>query len=390
MIVGYYTSTSFMDVFIETIQSIKHEVELHVFIEISNESKKTTIVNVESINDANLIETPENILGIDVWKMYKPYFEGVASVQFVVFKSKKCLSINTIYNAYLVGKYLKRFNIDIIHFDTISLRSIGLYSYLKKIKMIIALHDPVPHAGEYNWREDIPGMLYYNKTKAFIFYSNYSSIQFKEYFQKIKNPSYIIRLQYYSFIKNIKNFTKEKSYLLFFGRLSYYKGIDILLDAIPIVLKSYPNEQFKLIGEPVFNYKINKDIIAKYKNNIHLEERHIKIEELAGLIKNSKFIICPYREATQSGVVMTSFAAGKSIVAMNVGSFSEYINNNYNGLLSEPTAESLATKIMEGLENDKYKELEINITKENQENIKIRNREVLMKAYSTCVKEFNN
>lgn len=385
MVVAYYTSTSFMDVFIEIIQSIKHEVELHVFIEISNESKTSTIVDVESISEANLIEKPENILGIDTWKLYKPYFEGVASVQFVVYKSKRSLSINTLHKSYLVGKYLKKLQIDIVHFDTVSLRSIGLYKYLREKNIIIALHDPIPHLGEYNWREDIPGLIYYKRTKGFIFYSNYSSNQFKENFQKITTPNYIIRLQNYSFIQKISSKPIEPTYLLFFGRLSYYKGIDLLLEAIPIVLKKYPDEKFKIVGKPSFDYKVNKAIIEKYSNNITIEEKHVKMIELKELIQNSKFIICPYREATQSGVAMTSFAVGKAIVATNVGSFPEYIKNNINGILSEPNAISIANKIIEALTNNKYKELENNIIKSRSENTLIENRKVLLSAYSYCL-----
>ncbi|MEI2749884.1 MAG: glycosyltransferase [Ferruginibacter sp.] len=68
------------------------------------------------------------------------------------------------------------------------------------------------------------------------------------------------------------------------------------------------------------------------------------------MIENSKFIVCPYRDATQSGVLMTSYAAGKMVLATNVGSFPEYIQDGVNGLLAEVTPESIAQKIIEGLD----------------------------------------
>ena len=127
MVVAYYTSTNFLDVVLETIQSIKTKVELHVFIEIKKKKKNTTIINVDSLEGFNDIETPENLLGQDKWNELKGYFAGVASVHFVIHNDKRSLSLKSLKKAYALGKFLKKFNIDVFHFDTISPRAIVLY-----------------------------------------------------------------------------------------------------------------------------------------------------------------------------------------------------------------------------------------------------------------------
>ena len=387
MVVAYYTSTNFLDVILETIQSIKGKVELHVFIEITNQSKNATLINVDSLEGLNLIEKPEKVLGKEAWAAFRPYFEGVASVHFVVHKNKRSLSLKTLRNAYAIGRQLKKYKIDIFHFDTISPRAIGLYSYLKSKKVIIALHDPVPHSGEDNWREDVPNFVFYRMAKAFIFYSGFAASQFKQFYSQIKVPSYAIKLQPYTFIRKYLDVKKpEGNTILFFGRLSYYKGIDILLQAIPLVLEKYPNEKFMIAGKPAFGYEVDQAIVNRYHNNIEVISRYLSTQELVTLIEHAKFIVCPYRDATQSGVLMTSFAAGKMVVATDVGSFPEYIKDDVNGLLGTPDAVSVAQNIIRALDGERYKQLEANVTSGYSKETGDENALRIMEAYQNAAK----
>ena len=382
MVVAYYTSTNFIDVILETIQGIKHQVELHVFIEITNQSKNATIINVESLEGLNFIEKPEKVLGKEKWAQFKPYFEGVASVHFIVHKKKQSLSFKTLRLAYSLGKYLKKYKIEVFHFDTISPRAIGLFSYLKSKKVVIALHDPVPHSGEYNWREDVPNFVFYRLAQSFIFYSKFAVAQFREHYAQFKVPLHDIKLQPYTFIKQyIGNQKNDGDYILFFGRLSYYKGIDILLEAIPIVLERFPQQKFKIAGKPVFGYEVDQAVVNKYPHNIEVDSRYLSTEELVGCIGGSKFIVCPYRDATQSGVLMTAFAAGKTVLASNVGSFPEYIKDGYNGLLCEPNADSLAAKIIAALEGSAYLSFQEKVIDHYSEEVGEYNSNAILQAY---------
>ncbi len=364
MIVVYYTSAFFLDVMLETIQTIKYKVDLHVFIEISENSKNATLLNVNSLNGLDFIEDPVKVIGEKKWEKFKPYFDNVKSVQFIVYKNKKSFSFLTIFKAFRLGFYLKKLNYDVIHFDNLSLRLIGLYPFVIRKKICINIHDPISHTGEENWRDKILNVIFIRKAKALIFYSQYSLRLFNSVNKKNNKIKIAIPLKPYSFInKLIKN--KSHDIILFFGRISYYKGIDIFLRAIPIILLKYPNELFVLLGQCQYNYTFNKDVIEKYNKNILWINEYCNIDTLADYISKSKFIVCPYREATQSGVIMTAFGAKKSVIATNVGSFSEYIMNDKNGLLSEPEIESIANSIMKMLDNKYYTKTERHLV-ENQ------------------------
>ncbi len=379
----FYTSTNFLDAILETIQSIKEKTILHVFIEISNQSKNTTIIDVDKINHLKFIEKPENVLGEKKWNLIKEYFNGVASVQFIVYKRKRSLTLNTFILGYKLMTFAEKLKIDVYHFDTYSTRAMGLAPYLINKKVVVTIHDPIPHSGENSWKEYIPNWVFLRISNSILFYSAYAKEQFLSKYTTYKKPISTISLQPYTINKkHIKNKNYERKYITFFGRISYYKGIDILLEAIPKVIELYPKQLFLIIGKQYYKNLIDHEIILKYKKNIEIHSNYIETSALIDYIQESKFIVCPYRDATQSGVLMTSNALGKTTIATSVGSFPEYIINDTNGLIAKPEADSFAKKIIEALENNKYLELEKNVISTNKMDVNKKNELTLLEAYN--------
>ena len=52
--------------------------------------------------------------------------------------------------------------------------------------------------------------------------------------------------------------------------------------------------------------------------------------------RQCKYVVCPYTDATQSGVVMTAFAFGKPVIATRVGGLEEVVSHERTGLLVPP------------------------------------------------------
>jgi len=359
MKVAYYTSAYFIDSAIETIQSIKGKVSLHLFIEISEISKKSTILNIDNINSFDFIEDAEKVLGPEQWLKFKPYFDGITMVKFIVHKNSKSLSLESFLYSMKLGRYFQKMKFDVMHFDNISQRSFGLYPFLNKTKLVITLHDPKPHTGENSWKTYLKFNLYIPKANAFIQYAEFSKNLLKKVYPKVKAPISCIQLLPFTFMRNyLPKERKLDNTILFFGRLSPYKGVDLLLNAIPLVLKKFPNQHFVIAGSTSYDFQFDKLLISKFKNNITIINKYLSLEEIASLIDKSAFVVCPYRDATQSGVLSTTFAFGKTAIVSNVGSFSEYIEDGTNGLISEPEATDLANKIIMAIENDFYKKLE--------------------------------
>ena len=93
-----------------------------------------------------------------------------------------------------------------------------------------------------------------------------------------------------------------------------------------------PNEMELIIaGNGDFDF-------AYYRNipQIHIINRFINTDELANMIQQASIVICPYTDATQSGVVMSAYAFKKPVLATNVGGLPEMLNQGKTGMLIPP------------------------------------------------------
>jgi len=389
MTVVYYMQVAFLDVSIELINVLKKHVQLHVLIELTPHGKNLTILEIDQFPEGKTLVKPEEILTKQSYENLQPYFNGAASVHFVIHPHKTGFSYSTLQVSFTAWKFIRQFKPDIIHFETFSLRAIGMLLFLKAFKNVcITIHDPVPHSGEDSWKVSLPRTFFFNVPgkKKYLFYSHFAKKQFEEHYKKHKQHKMVLQMSPYGYLQKLVNPEEEpqKKHILFFGRLSPYKGIDDLLEAMPAVFREFPNEQLIIAGKRFHGFDINDALVNRYRNNITLLDKHVPNDELATLIQEAKFIVCPYKDATQSGVLMTAFGLNTPVIATNVGSFPEFIRNNVNGLLVAPNdPEKLAEGIQFALRNEQYKTWAQNINNTRVEDLWSRNTEILLHAYAS-------
>ena len=94
------------------------------------------------------------------------------------------------------------------------------------------------------------------------------------------------------------------------------------------------------------NWDFEKKLVNQYNfKNIEFQLKHLSNQELCTIIQASKIIVCPYRDATQSGVIMTALALNTPIIVSNQGGLPEYIENNITGMIANTDAVSIASAI---------------------------------------------
>ena len=156
-----------------------------------------------------------------------------------------------------------------------------------------------------------------------------------------------------------KNFKKKYDlntpYILFIGRFSYIKGIDILLKAIKILKddNKLQNIKFVIMGVD-FGYQRQ---MYKMINKFDLEN-HILIiknpsrEDVLGGYAESEFLVLPSRWELSPLTPLEGFAFKKSVISTNTHGIPSTIKNNYHGILVESeNSEQLAECILELLSN---------------------------------------
>lgn len=249
-----------------------------------------------------------------------------------------------------LNRFVKNGKFDIIHCDYMLGSTIKSLSVLTK-KWVQTIHDPFPHSGENGSKKN----RIYQKT---ISYSNYlfllnetQKTDFCNYYGIPENRVFINRLGIYD---NIQSFIKpnqrvKKNNILFFGRISPYKGIEYLCEAITKVREAVPDVTLTIAGGGKFYFDIEPYQKLEY---VDIRNHYIGMEELAGLLAQCDLTVCPYTDATQSGVIMTSYSLGKPVIATNVGGLPEMIEQNKTGVIVPPCdSDVLATVIIELLKD---------------------------------------
>jgi glycosyltransferase involved in cell wall biosynthesis len=121
-------------------------------------------------------------------------------------------------------------------------------------------------------------------------------------------------------------------YVLFFGTLLPYKGLDVLLAAIEALGDGLRGVKVVVAGagaDPAISSMAND-------RRFIVMRRYLSNAEVANLVSHAICVVCPYRSASQSGVVSTAFQFGKPIVASDVGAFAEFVEPGRNGVLTAP------------------------------------------------------
>lgn len=136
--------------------------------------------------------------------------------------------------------------------------------------------------------------------------------------------------------------------ILFFGKVRKYKGLDVLLAAMPAVI-SQIDCRLRIVGEFYDSIEKYRDLIntLDLDQYVQIDDRYVPNEEVGSIFARADVLVLPYLSATQSGVAQIALRNGLPIIASRTGGLAEIIIDNVNGLLFPPgDADALANKIV--------------------------------------------
>lgn len=129
---------------------------------------------------------------------------------------------------------------------------------------------------------------------------------------------------------DIKNSNLPIMYdFIFYGRIEKYKGLELLLK----VMTDNEMSEVKLLI--VGRGRDDKNIIRQVEklDNVDFINEYVPNRKLAEYIKQSRYVILPYKTATGYPIIQLANYYNKLILATRVGCFPEYIIEGANGFL---------------------------------------------------------
>lgn len=135
----------------------------------------------------------------------------------------------------------------------------------------------------------------------------------------------------------------DKKYVLFFGFIRKYKGLDLLLEAFRNDNRFPDNLHLIIAGEFYTDPAPYKEMVdPSMAHRVHWFDRFIPDEEVAVFFSLADLVVQPYKDATQSGVTQIAYHFNKPMVVTHVGGLPELVPDGECGWVVEPSADKLA------------------------------------------------
>lgn len=144
--------------------------------------------------------------------------------------------------------------------------------------------------------------------------------------------------------------------LLFFGFVRAYKGLPVLLRALPRILARRPRARLVVAGEFYEDEQTYRDLIASLglEDTVLVRAEYIPEEEVGLYFSAANLVVQPYESATQSGVVQTAYHFERPVVVTDVGGLAEVVTDSVSGYVVPPgDPEALADAVIRYFEEDR-------------------------------------
>ena len=351
-----YTRPSYLDTILPLAYALCEFVEVYLMLEVSPEGLQTNPMEFQ-INGfpsgvINMTERLEDVSPIPLLKIA----QRLSGFHLVVHDTKRAFDPRIIPVWRQASQLIRSLQVDILHFDEVSSRSAPLFFLTMGVPIVLSVHDAKTHPGESVGRAELIRRVLLHQGKGFIFHCQHTrETLMKNTKRSLRGkPIGVIPLGALDIFRRWQDGekTERSNTILFFGRLSPYKGLEILLEAVTRVAAIIPGLRVLIAGQPITEYTLPQVPVLDNGGEIILRVGHISNKELCNLFQEASVVVLPYIEASQSGVIATAYAFRKPVVVTKIGGLPEMVEDNITGRVIPPgDPESLAQVLIELLNN---------------------------------------
>jgi len=247
---------------------------------------------------------------------------------------------------------LKKNRYDVVHFNGTSGFLLYFVPLFRKYPKVWTLHDYKAHSGERNFQAWV-----INKFVArfkFHFIQHYRFLR-EQLIHQYHLPAEKVHAIYSGSLDLVSVFPEEpvsgipRDFILFFGRISRYKGVDDLLMAYDQLGINGNHPALVVAGGGSFWFDTS---VFQRNPSIFLLNRYVKTTELVWLIRRCRYVVTPYKDATHSAVIATAYAFNKPVIATDVDGLSEVVQHEQTGMLVKPNDPGELVHVMKDMNHD--------------------------------------
>ena len=176
-------------------------------------------------------------------------------------------------------------------------------------------------------------------------------------------------------------------YVLFFGLVRAYKGLDLLLQAFADSRIKESNIKLIVAGEFYQDESIYRKQISDLgiEDKIIIHNEFIPDDKVNLYFSAADIIAQTYKSATQSGVTQIAFHFEKPMLVTNVGGLGEIVINNKSGYVVEPNAQEIADALDDFFANSRSEEFEDGVRHEKSKYAWSIMTAKIVKLYGDCL-----
>lgn len=126
--------------------------------------------------------------------------------------------------------------------------------------------------------------------------------------------------------------------VLFFGGIKPYKGLNLLIEALPRVVERLPTARLVIAGRPAEPFARYERAIDRLQLDDHIIRRlgYVPEDEVAPYFSAADVVALPYTEGDFSGVLMAAYAFGCPVVATDTGGIGQTVAKDDTGYMVPP------------------------------------------------------
>ena len=294
----------------------------------------------------------EQVEGLEIWRQSELEFFCVPTYQNLVGAVRAWLDRPRL--KWLAAQLRAR-SPDVLIYPMFYTLNPFLQRHLADIPSLVAVHDPIPPPGITDFAYKILEDRSIQQATRYLLFSR----GFEADLQKRgANPEKIDllphgELSYYRQYpkRAVTQIPSDGTNLLFFGRITAYKGLEVLLKAYRQVSKLY-KVKLQVVGAGDMRpYRHSLEGLP----GVQVINRWINEDEVDSYFRSAQMVVLPYTSATQSGVLAIAASYALPVIATRVGGIPEQIREGETGLLIDPdSVDQLADAIQRLLENPDY------------------------------------